>query len=130
MQIAARLGTAFCLAEFLDRDRSILESAAIMSEYREMFKPSLQMPEPRCSIAIAGICAESDWQAQRLLSAPQPITVVPRAVGSPVTCSRVLSELHKKTAVTDFVFLDLCQKFSDRVMSHQLLASVLIGANA
>ena len=61
---AARLGFAFSFAHFINPHGSL----AVLHEYRDSFSPSPYLPEPRASLAVRVICAETDEEAQRLSS--------------------------------------------------------------
>lgn len=61
---AARFGFAFSYAHFINPHGSL----AVLHEYRDGFQPSRFMPEPRASLAVRVICAETDEEAQRLSS--------------------------------------------------------------
>ncbi|HEU5317166.1 MAG TPA: LLM class flavin-dependent oxidoreductase [Chloroflexota bacterium] len=58
---AAHFGFAFSFAHFINPHGS-----AVLHEYREAFRPSASLPEPRASLAIRALCAETDAEAQRL----------------------------------------------------------------
>ena len=60
--LAAELGTCFCLGIFLNFSGN-KDQGQILDGYRRGFKPSGELPEPRCSVAVAGICAETEEQA-------------------------------------------------------------------
>ncbi len=123
MYIAARYGTAFCFAQFLARQE--LDPASVIATYRANFKPSLDISEPKCSIAFAGICAATDAEARALVPLNPPYTVFPTIVGGPAKFVLELQTLRARTGVTQFIFLDMCKAFEDRVNSYRLLASAL-----
>ena len=62
--IAAELGTGFSFAQFI----SGVDAAPFIRAYRERFRPSPQCPEPRASVAVSVICAETADEARRLAS--------------------------------------------------------------
>jgi luciferase family oxidoreductase group 1 len=59
---AAEHGCGFSFAQFI----SGLDAAAQVAEYRARFRPSRMLAEPRASVAIGVICAESRAEAERL----------------------------------------------------------------
>jgi luciferase family oxidoreductase group 1 len=125
MELAARHGTAFSFAAYLAEPG--LDEAMVLERYRTTFQPAGELAEPKCSIAVAGVCARTDAEARTLLNNDSPIGVFrPTLVGGPETCAREISALYAKTGVTEFVFLDMCRVFSDRRDSYRLLASALL----
>ena len=62
--IAAEHGTRFAFAQFI----SGLDAAPFIRAYRERFRLSAQLTEPRASVAVSVICAETADEADRLAS--------------------------------------------------------------
>ncbi|HEX8245886.1 MAG TPA: LLM class flavin-dependent oxidoreductase [Longimicrobium sp.] len=62
--IAAEVGTGYSFAQFI----SGVDAAPFVRAYRERFRPSARFPEPRASVAVAVICAETRDEARRLAS--------------------------------------------------------------
>lgn len=62
--IAAEQGLAFSYAQFINPVAELGERAARL--YRERFRPSPLLPEPRLSVAVTALCAESEERAERL----------------------------------------------------------------
>jgi alkanesulfonate monooxygenase SsuD/methylene tetrahydromethanopterin reductase-like flavin-dependent oxidoreductase (luciferase family) len=101
-----------------------VDHRAIMEHYRTGFKPSAELAEPRCNVAVAGICAETEQRAKRLLEDHRGIiSVVPTVVGSPQQCRDELELLRSQCGVDEIIFLDLCRRFEDRLHSYELLAA-------
>jgi luciferase family oxidoreductase group 1 len=63
-EIAAEQGLAFSYAQFINPVAELGERAARL--YRERFRPSPWLAEPRLSVAVTALCAESEERAQRL----------------------------------------------------------------
>jgi luciferase family oxidoreductase group 1 len=63
-QIAAGLGTGYAFAQFI----SGIDAAPFVRAYRERFRASAQLAEPRASVALSVICAETAEEARRLAS--------------------------------------------------------------
>lgn len=61
-EYAAELGCGYSFAQFI----SGADGAALMRSYRDRFRPSRQFPEPRASVGLGVICAESTEEAERL----------------------------------------------------------------
>ncbi|MYI86501.1 MAG: MsnO8 family LLM class oxidoreductase, partial [Dehalococcoidia bacterium] len=59
---AAELGWPFCYAHFINSHRA--DSA--LDAYRKLFAPSPVAPEPRASIAVSALVAETEEEAERL----------------------------------------------------------------
>src|SRR5262249_27940026 len=121
MELAARLGTSFCLSRFLTPNE---DPGAVIAEYRKRFLPSPELPWPRWSVAVAGVCAETEARARELMQAygPEPLPITPTLVGSKEQCRAALESLRERTGTEELVFLDMCQTLEDRVRSCRLLA--------
>jgi luciferase family oxidoreductase group 1 len=61
---AAYFGFAFSFAHFINTYGSV----GVLHEYREAFRPSPTLAEPRASLAVRVLCADTDEEAQRLSS--------------------------------------------------------------
>jgi luciferase family oxidoreductase group 1 len=61
---AAHFGFAFSFAHFINRHGS----AAVLAAYRQAFQPSPMLAEPRASLAVRVLCADTDEEARRLSS--------------------------------------------------------------
>jgi luciferase family oxidoreductase group 1 len=124
MELAARYGTAFSFALFLAEPGT--DAALVLERYRATFQPSCELAEPKCSIAVAGVCARTDTEARALVDKGSPIGVIPTVVGSPKTCADEIRGLYARTGVAEFVFLDMCRELADRRDSYLLLAEALL----
>ena len=124
MHLAALHGTAFCFACFLANPAT--DPANVLKIYSREFAASAEFVEPKSSIAFAGVCMRTDARAQELAQKETPIGMYPTVVGSPKTCGDVVRNLHGRTGVTEFVFLDMCQRLEDKLESYRLLAEELL----
>jgi luciferase family oxidoreductase group 1 len=61
-RFAAELGLGFSFAHFISPDGG----QRVVKEYRERFQPSPFLAEPRVSIGIAALCADTDEDAHRI----------------------------------------------------------------
>jgi luciferase family oxidoreductase group 1 len=61
---AAVLGTAFSFAHFINP----ADGPSVVAEYRERFRPSPGLPQPRANVGVSAICAETSEEAIRLAS--------------------------------------------------------------
>lgn len=121
--LAARYGTCFCLGLFLASAIKAPANNAIM-EYRSGFRRSPDLHEPHWSVAVAGVCAQTEEKA-RILAADVNDLVYPSVVGTPEQCLEAFEQMRDKYETNEFVFLDVCRAFSDRTRSYQLLAEAL-----
>jgi alkanesulfonate monooxygenase SsuD/methylene tetrahydromethanopterin reductase-like flavin-dependent oxidoreductase (luciferase family) len=62
--MAAQLGLPFAYAHFFGI--AVEEGPAIAANYREHFKPSQYLSEPKINVGVHVICAETEEDAQRL----------------------------------------------------------------
>lgn len=60
--VAAHFGTAFSFAHFINH----VGGDAVMRAYHEAFKPSARLAEPRGSVGVFVICADTEDEAKRL----------------------------------------------------------------
>ena len=58
--LAAHFGLAFSFAQFISPDGG----SWVTNAYREAFKPSTALTEPKCSLGVFVICAESEVEAE------------------------------------------------------------------
>lgn len=122
-ELAAAHGTAFCMSLFLQKEDGV-DIRPVLESYRERFRPSAELPEPKWAVAFAGVCAETEEEARRLAEQRLPI-IRPSVVGTPDQCREMLEEMRELYGTGDLVFLDLGHSFEDRVRSHQLLAEAV-----
>jgi luciferase family oxidoreductase group 1 len=102
------------------------DNPSILQEYRELFQSKAgKISTTQCNIAVAGICADTEAQARQLLKQHNNKFIVPSIVGNPSQCKKKLLALQKRYGVDEIIFLDLCQKFEDRLRSYELLAAEL-----
>ncbi|HEX6862749.1 MAG TPA: MsnO8 family LLM class oxidoreductase [Thermoanaerobaculia bacterium] len=121
MPLAAENGTAFCLALFFDQD---VDPQGVLADYQDRFQPSPELPAPRWSIAVAGVCHEDEEEARRIAGTRQQ-GVSPVLVGTPEQCRDQIESLRERYRTSEIVFLDLSQEYEDRVNSYRLLAEAL-----
>ncbi|MDQ3555323.1 MAG: LLM class flavin-dependent oxidoreductase [Gemmatimonadota bacterium] len=66
-EYAAELGCGYSFAQFISGQ----DGSALVQEYRERFRPSAHVPEPRASVGISVVCAPTTAEAERLASSMQ-----------------------------------------------------------
>jgi luciferase family oxidoreductase group 1 len=126
--LAAVSGTSLCLSLFLDPHSDW--ALGSLDQYRAHFVPVDGVSAPQWGIAVAGICAENDHTANRLLqefiagneSKSSAVHVFPTVVGGPASCFDALAALSYKYETSSIIFLDLCRRFEDRLRSYYLLS--------
>ena len=116
---AAELGTSFSLGLFIEHTRA--DAKLSITEYRDRFVASQDLATPQCSLAVAGVCAETEKEAQRI-AADTKSGITATVVGTPSQCVEQLLEFQYRLAITEFVFLDLGWSLVDRLRSYSLLA--------
>jgi luciferase family oxidoreductase group 1 len=60
--VAAQLGCGYSFAQFI----SGIDGAEAVRAYRERFRPSAKLSEPRANVAVGVVCADSREEAERL----------------------------------------------------------------
>jgi alkanesulfonate monooxygenase SsuD/methylene tetrahydromethanopterin reductase-like flavin-dependent oxidoreductase (luciferase family) len=121
LEIAAGMGTAFCLSLFLAGPPA---APRVLDLYRERFVPSPELPEPLCAVAFAGVCAETEEEALRI-AARRGSDVIPNLVGTPERLAEGIEALRELHGTSHFIFLDLAQTLDDRLRSCELLAEAV-----
>lgn len=89
---AADLGLPYAFADFINAD-----GAPIAASYRERFRPSPWLDEPRVAVGVAAVCAETEEEAVRLASSGRMTFTLLRegrliAVPPPETALRFLAD--------------------------------------
>lgn len=65
-ELAAKLGTALCIALFLRDASELPDSSEIVERYCSTFTPSPELSHPIWSVAVAGVCSDNDVRANEL----------------------------------------------------------------
>lgn len=120
---AANNGLAYSYSLF---HKGFQDNPDILKTYQESFEAKSNIISVSLNnIAVAGICAETEAKADRLLEQHNNEFIVPSVVGNPRQCKNKLLELQERYGVDEIIFLDLCQEFEDRLHSYELLATEL-----
>jgi luciferase family oxidoreductase group 1 len=122
-ELAGEQGASYGLALFLNRPER--PSPELIGRYRAHFRPSEETPEPRSCLAMAGVCAETEAEAQEIAGHERNRGLRPNLVGTPAQCRETLLDLAARYQTHEFVFLDLCDRTEDRLRSYRLLAEAL-----
>ena len=145
--IAADLGLPFTYAQFINQEAG--ERA--MQLYRHRFRPSPWYPEPRGSVAVSALCADTEEEAIRLswprycmrfrrgLGVPSVETAMAfdysepelayveyarsrSAIGDPAAVRRKLTALASEFGVDEVILVTITHDFADRLRSYELIA--------
>lgn len=121
--LAGEQGASYGLALFLKRPAP--PAPELVERYRAHFRPSEETPEPRCCLAMAGVCAETEAEAEAIARHDRNLGLRPNLVGTPAQCRETLLEYATRYQTSEFVFLDLCSRIEDRQRSYRLLAEAV-----
>jgi luciferase family oxidoreductase group 1 len=119
-ELAARRGTAFGYSLFHSFSRDDTSSFDL---YRDGFQASDWRREPLAAVAVGGVCAETEHEAQRLRKLHKNPFFAPTVVGSPRQCREMLQSIADRYATSELVFMDLSPEIEPRLRSLQLLAA-------
>jgi luciferase family oxidoreductase group 1 len=100
----------------------------ILAEYRSQFQLSQTLSQPKCNVAVAGICAETEVEAkQQQIEFDRDFqgTTKLNVVGNPEQCKEQLLEIQKQYGVEEIIFLSASSSFEQRQLSYEMLAEVL-----
>jgi luciferase family oxidoreductase group 1 len=121
--LAASLGTCFGHSLIHPKSR---DDAGLAARYVEEFRPRPDMPKPQWVVAVTGLCAETEAEAQRLasLSPDNPRSGL-EIVGSPAQCRERLQALCERYRTDEIIFKDFATEPESRRRCHRLLAEAL-----
>lgn len=100
----------------------------ILAEYRSQFQPSQFLSQPKCNIAVAAVCAETEAEAkQQQVAFDRSFqgTTKLNVVGTPEQCKEQLLEIQQQYGVEEIIFLSASPSFEQRQLSYKMLAEVL-----
>ncbi len=131
---AARFGTGYAFGQFMS-DSSGEES---LRAYRDGFVPSPLCPEPRALVAVGVVCADSDEEAERLVSSGMfrrgmadkdksvtPLNARRLLAGSPGSLRVQLQSLALTYGIDEFIVVTMIADYRARLRSYELLARAL-----
>jgi luciferase family oxidoreductase group 1 len=87
--------------------RTSVDDPGAIAAYRKQFQPHPTQPRPLAALAVSGICADTEADAQRMLAAYENRVVLPRVVGDPPGCARLLRELLARFAADEIIYCDV-----------------------
>jgi luciferase family oxidoreductase group 1 len=115
---AARTGTRFCCTLF----HGGIASSSYMDDYRRAFRASGDLDAPHAAVAVAGVCAETEAEAEAMReSFPNPHYVT-SVVGTPEQCKVRIEWFSDRYGVDEVIFLDIAPDRARRIKSAELLA--------
>lgn len=121
MRLAAQNGIAYSHSLF---HKGAQNDPTIIQEYREKFQPRLLLL-PKHNVTVAGICAQTETEAQKLLKQHKNNFVIPTVVGTASQCKEKLLVLQERFEVDEIIFYDVCNNFETRLRSYEMLAEEL-----
>jgi luciferase family oxidoreductase group 1 len=119
-QLAARFGTGVSLfAGWTGTDL-----APVVADYTRTFIARNGEP-PTASIAIAGLCADTDEEAEAARKEAGFPDDHPGIWGTPDRCRRIILEMAQRHRVSRIVVLPICSKFRQRERMVRMLSEAL-----
>jgi luciferase family oxidoreductase group 1 len=83
-------------------------------------------PALRAVLSVAGTCAETNEEAQRIVREhDDAFSIVPRVIGDVETCAALMRGLLAETGADEVVFVDVARSAEDRRKTLVLLARLL-----
>ncbi|UMR29234.1 LLM class flavin-dependent oxidoreductase [Massilia sp. MB5] len=121
MRLAASLGLAYSHSLF---HAGAIDDPQVIREYHLLLKSHFPENPVHASIAVAGICAETDSAANLLLDQHTNDFIIPTVVGSQRSCLEQLTEIYEQYQIEEIHFLDLCQGMKDKTESMTLISEL------
>jgi luciferase family oxidoreductase group 1 len=119
--LAGRLGTGFALSLF--HAGGAADPTIIRDLYRSSFCSSpMRASCPQACIAIAGICADTDAEAQRVALAHTNSFIRPNIIGTPERWHEEIMTLCRRFSVDEVVVLELSRSPEDHQWAIEALA--------
>lgn len=122
--VAVELKLNFCFSIF-HKHSALANSREILQDFRRRFELTWAV-EPRCNIAVAGICASSAQKARRLEKVWQNDFFTPCVIGDPSLCEEKLLEIADLYQVDEIMFMSLCYDKEDRLECYRLLSERVV----
>jgi luciferase family oxidoreductase group 1 len=121
-ELAARLGLHFGYALLYGAS---VDDPVHVERYRERYVADRCQPEPVVAVAVCGMCAATDAEADAAAAAYPGKFFLPRIVGSAATCGAKLRALAERYRCDEIVFADLYTDLAARKRCYELLATEL-----
>jgi luciferase family oxidoreductase group 1 len=130
---AAEYGTGYVFGQFMSEQ----DGMEMLGAYREAFRPSPHLSQPRAIVAVGVVCAETEAEARALASegsalfgeggqseSDRQTTARSRRlfIGDPGQVKAQLEELQSLYGVDEFLIVTLVPDYAKRLRSYELLA--------
>ncbi|GAA4464723.1 LLM class flavin-dependent oxidoreductase [Nibrella saemangeumensis] len=123
----ARLNTSLCRSVFHNRIDDHKREAEKLAQYRIEFYEHHQR-EPEITISVAGVCAETTQEAQRIRAGlREPSRIEHELIGSPTYIFDELSALKEIYDVDEFIFMNMAEEPAHKLESLELIAGARAG---
>jgi luciferase family oxidoreductase group 1 len=114
-QLAGRLGAGFCFSEHHRRLHGLaVDGPALLQLYLASFQPSAALAAPQTVVAVSGVCADGDAEAEELLRSEFPGVQDPTRplslLGGPARCAENLHELARRFATDEIAILPMIMR--------------------
>lgn len=116
--VAASLGMPFMFAHFING----YGGADVTRAYQHQFMPSAYHEEPKASVAIFVVCAETKEQAEKL--APPHIGRERMILGNPSQVKEQLTQLAQDYQVDEIMVNTMTGDFEARIESYRIIAEL------
>ncbi len=120
--LAAQHGTAFCLARFLS---TASPDTHILRNYYDHFTHGQAGAAPSASLAVAGLCADTEAKALRLKAHYANDFIQINLWGTAEQCREQLETLCERYGTRSCMFFDVQPSVQDRLRSYEALAQTL-----
>ena len=122
MNLAAAKGKAFSYSLCHGASRC---NPDILAEYRHNFQSSRMLSNPKCNVAVAVICAETEAKAKQqklVFDQESRGTARVNVVGTLEQCKEQLLKIQHQYKVNEIILLSASKTFEHRQLFYQMLA--------
>ncbi len=125
--LAGRLGISYAFHHFMHQglhEHAIVadDGESVMNAYREGFKPSLFLSEPRDVVAVYGMCCESESDAVREWGPHFEKRLKPTFLGNAAQCHEQIMDIRDRYQARELVIQSMAPSPRRRIESYHLLA--------
>jgi luciferase family oxidoreductase group 1 len=124
-ELAARHGARVCLATFFGK--SDIDKHKVLADYRTAWRERHGTPPPAPAIALSGVCAETDAEAQAIRAGCKNKFLAEQMnfCGAPGHCRDVIFATAREFGVNHVVLLPMCDTFAQQERAYRLLSEAL-----
>lgn len=83
------------------------------------------VPDNSSALAVAGVCAPTKHEAERLVAENDAVKIRATVIGTPRDCAEQIRKLGNDHCVDEVMFMDLCVDRNAHIESYMLLAEVM-----